>query len=262
MNRLDGRALIVSGGATLIGIRIAAQLARAGAKVVVADLGDPVDPLPADIPDGAVRFTRTDITQDDDIDRCIAQTAAWFGGVDGLINVACTYLDNGLASTRAEWLQALNVNVVGMALFAAKSAPYLRARGGGAIVNLGSISAKVAQPGRLLYPVSKAAILGMTRNLALQLAPDGIRVNSVSPGWTWSNAIRHLSHDDRNRADAVAAPLHMIGRLVDPDEVACAVVFLCSAAAAGITGTDIAVDGGYSALGPEQQVDRIASLAS
>lgn len=261
MKVLDGKVVIVPGGATLIGTRIAGRLAGAGASVVVADLAPPADPLPADVPAGAVRYVHTDITRDADIDACIAQTLNWFGGMDGLVNVACTYLDNGIASTRDEWLQALDVNLVGMAMFIAKAAPHLRTRGGGAIVNLGSISAKVAQPGRLLYPVSKAAILGMTRNLALQLAPDRIRVNSVSPGWTWSSAIRHLSNDNRARADAVAAPLHMLGRLVDPDEVADAVVFLCSAAAAGITGTDIAVDGGYSALGPEQQADRIAALA-
>lgn len=261
MKPLDGKVVIVPGGATLIGTRIAGRLAAAGAAVVIADLAAPADPLPAHVPAGAVRFVHADITRDADIDQCITQTCAWFGGLDALVNVACTYLDNGIASTRAEWLQALDVNVVGMAVFTARSAPHLRARGGGAVVNLGSISAKVAQPGRLLYPVSKAAILGMTRNLALQLAPDRIRVNSVSPGWTWSSAIRHLSHDNRARADAVAAPLHMLGRLVEPDEVADTVVFLCSDAAAGITGTDIAVDGGYSALGPEQMLDRISALA-
>ena len=259
MNGLEGKVAIVSGGATLIGLRIAAHLAAGVAEVILADINEPAT-LDAAAGDG-VHFVRTDITVDADIDNCIASTVSRFGGIDWLINVACTYLDNGLASTRSEWLHALDVNIVGGAIFAAKVAPHMRRRGGGAIVNLGSISGKVAQPGRLLYPVSKAAILGMTRNLALELAPDRIRVNSVSPGWTWSNAIRQLSNDNRSRADAVAAEFHLIGRLVDPDEVAEAVAFLCSGAAAGITGADIAVDGGYSALGPEQLVDRISALA-
>jgi NAD(P)-dependent dehydrogenase (short-subunit alcohol dehydrogenase family) len=259
MNGTEGKVAIVSGGATLIGLRIAARLVAAGGRVVLADISEPaaLDAVAGD----DVHFVRTDITVDADIDNCIAATVSRFGGIDWLINVACTYLDNGLASTRSEWLHALDVNVVGGAVFAAKAAAHMRRRGGGAIVNLGSISGKVAQPGRLLYPVSKAAIFGMTRNLALELAPDRIRVNSVSPGWTWSNAIRELSNDNRSRADAVAAEFHLIGRLVDPDEVADAVAFLCSGAATGITGADIAVDGGYSALGPEQLVDRISALA-
>lgn len=261
MSDLGRKVAIVAGGATLIGVSIAGRLASAGAKVVIADLGEPVDPLPAGVATGDVRFLHTDITQDTDIDACLEQASDWFGGVDCLVNVACTYLDNGLDGTRAEWLQALDVNVVGMAVFSTKAARFMCRRGGGAVVNLGSISGKVAQPGRLLYPVSKAAVLGLTRNLALLLAADHIRVNSVSPGWTWSSAIRHLSNDDRSRADDVAAPMHLVGRLVDPNEVADAVVFLCSGAASGITGADLAVDGGYCAMGPEQRIDRIAALA-
>jgi hypothetical protein len=112
----------------------------------------------------------------------------------------------------------------------------------------------------MLYAVSKAAILGMTRNQAAHLAQHKIRVNSVSPGWTWSNVIKQLSGDDRTKTDRVAAPLHMLGRAGDAEEVANAVLFLCSDQASFITGTDIAVDGGYTALGPEQQTDQVAIL--
>jgi NAD(P)-dependent dehydrogenase (short-subunit alcohol dehydrogenase family) len=205
-------------------------------------------------------FLRTDITEDEQIDACIAATVEQFGGVDCLVNVACTYLDNGIDSTRDEWLTALNVNLVGGAIFTQKVAPAMRERGGGAIVNFGSISGKRAQPGRMLYAASKAAIIGMTRNQALGLAADNIRVNSVSPGWTWSNVIRDMSGDDHAKADEVAGALHLIGRLVAPEEVGATVAWLCSDDASGITGTDIAVDGGYTAIGPEQMVDQIAKL--
>lgn len=261
MNEHTMKVAIVSGGATLIGLACAQALVAAGYRVALADInaGDG-EKMAADLGDD-VMFVKTDITLDADIDACLNAVNARWGGVDALVNVACTYLDNGIGSNREEWLTALNVNVVGAAIFAQKAAPLMQQRGGGAIVNFGSISGKVAQPGRMLYAVSKAAILGMTRNQALHLAGTGIRVNSVSPGWTWSNVIRDFSGDDRKKADRVAAPFHLNGRLVDAEEVGRTVAFLCSEAASGINGTDVAVDGGYTAIGPEQQTDQVSVLA-
>ena len=260
MANLKDKVAIVSGGATMIGWKAAQALRDGGAKVVLADIADEEGQRVAEELGADVIYISTDITDDAQIDACIAATVERFGGVDCLVNVACTYLDNGVASTRDEWLTALNVNLVGGAILAQKVAPYMRERGGGAIVNFGSISGKRAQPGRMLYATSKAAIIGMTRNMALGLAADNIRVNSVSPGWTWSNVIRDMSGDDHAKADSVAAEFHLIGRLVDPDEVGATVAYLCSDDASGITGTDIAVDGGYTAIGPEQQVDQISKL--
>jgi len=94
----------------------------------------------------------------------------------------------------------------------------------------------------------------------MDLAPDKIRVNSVSPGWTWSRVMDELSQGNRAKTDKVAAPYHLLGRVGDPEEVAQAVVFLCSSNASFITGTDLAVDGGYSAMGPEQAVPAIPRL--
>ena len=260
MINLDNKVVVIPGGATLIGRKVAHEFIRAGARVTVCDIDAAGGrELQQEAGDG-LKFIHADITDDAQIDAVIQQTVEHWGGIDCLVNVACTYLDNGIASTREEWQQALDVNLVSGAIFVQKVAPHMRRRGGGAIVNFGSISGKRAQPGRMLYAASKAAIIGATRNEALLLAEDNIRVNSVSPGWVWSNVIRDMTGDDRAKADRVAGEFHLSGRTVDPEEVARSVVFLCSDAASGISGTDLAVDSGYTAIGAEQKTDKVAQL--
>jgi NAD(P)-dependent dehydrogenase (short-subunit alcohol dehydrogenase family) len=260
MQGIDGKVAIVTGGATLIGSGVVEAFVDEGARVAVADIDEAGGQALADRMGDRVWFDPVDITDDARLDAFVAATAERFGGIDFLVNLACTYLDEGIASGRADWTTALDVNLVSgiMALRAVR--PHMVARGGGAVVNFGSISAKVAQTGRWLYPVSKAAILQVTRNEAMDLAADKIRVNSVSPGWTWSAIMKELTHDDRAKTDKVAAAYHLLGRVGDPREVARTVVFLCSDDASFITGADIAVDGGYSAMGPEQAVPAIPKL--
>lgn len=257
---MNGKCVIVTGGATLIGAGVVEAFRAAGASVVIADIdraggGDLAGRLGP-----GVLYQYTDVTDDASIEACVAAAEAAFGGVDCLVNLACSYLDDGFASGRGDWHKALDVNLVGAVMMARAAVPAIERRGGGAIVNFGSISAKVAQTGRWLYPVSKAAMLQLTRNMALDLAPRGIRVNAVSPGWTWSAIMNQLTHGDRAKTDRVAAPFHLLGRVGNPAEVADVVVFLCSDRAGFVTGADWAVDGGYSAMGPEQAVPAIPQL--
>lgn len=260
MDGLKDKVAIVTGAATLIGAAVAEAFHARGVRVVLADIDvDGGQAVANRLGQGAM-FVETDVTKDASIERCVTQTVEQFDGVDFLVNLACSYVDDGLNSSRQDWHTTLDVNVVGTVMMTKACRPHMMQRGGGAIVNFSSISAKVAQTGRWLYPVSKAAIAQLTRNMALDLAADSIRVNSVSPGWTWSRIMNELTHGDRAKTDKVAAPFHILGRVGDPDEVAQGVVFLCSRQASFITGADLPVDGGYSAMGPEQGAPAIPLL--
>lgn len=259
---IDGnrKVAIISGGATLIGESIANEFRHSGVNVVIADNNADAGRNIEQRSETGIRFICTDITVDAAIDECIDRVLQTYGRIDYLVSMACTYLDRGLESGRADWKSALDINVISGGIFAQKVAVVMRKQEAGAIVFFSSTSARVAQADCLLYAVSKTALLGLTRNLALLLSADGIRVNCVLPGWTWSSPIRDATGDDRVKADEIAGPFHLAGRVIDAEEVARTVNFLCSDAASGITGAEIPVDGGYLTLGPEGKTNNESKL--
>src|SRR5206468_12608660 len=155
-----------------------------------------------------------------------------------------------LEATPEDWHRSLDVNVIGTALCTRYAAECMKKAGGGAIVNLGSISSFVAQPHFLTYSATKAALVHMTRCMALDLAPHNIRVNCVCPGTIRTAATdRHLAQTGTSEAEFLAeqAGLHLLGRVGQPREVANAILFLASDEASFITAASLLVDGGYLA---------------
>ena len=257
--QLDEKVIVVTGGSTLIGQAVVETLVAAQAKVAVLDIDASGEVLAQKYPT-LVKFYQVDLTQDEALATVIQSIQKDLGSVAGLVNLACSYDDNGFASTRQQWLNALNINLVSAIEISRHVYADLK-QNKGAIVNFSSISAGTAQTGRWLYPVSKAAIKHLTKSMAMDFAPDGIRVNSVSPGWTWSRVIAEVSGNDRIKADAVGADYHLLDRIGSPNEVAKVVLFLLSDATSFVTGADYAVDGGYSAIGPEGRQPAIPRLA-
>lgn len=244
---MTGRVVLISGGSKGLGAAMARYFIAQADQVIVFDLE--TDPTSKDLSKN-YHFYTVDICDDEALDTALAQVKARFSHIDVLINNACSYSDAGLASTREQWHRTLDVNLISAAVLTQKVVPLMPS--GGVVINLGSVGGKVAGAGRLLYPASKAALLQITKNLAVELAPQGIRVISVSPAWTWSPALEAMVAGDRGRADTIGGQVHPLGRVADPEEIAAAVGFLASNQASWITGVDIPVDGGFTALGPDQ----------
>lgn len=253
MTDLAGKVAIVTGGAASIGAAISRHFHACGASVVIAarshDKGRAIERELQT----RVLFVPADITDDAALDALLGTTIEKFGGLDVLVNNACAYSDDGAGTTRQTWLSTLNTNVVSAAILGEKARPHLRSRGGN-ILNIGSISGVAPHIGRWAYPVSKAAMIHLTRTQAVEYAQDGIRVNLLRLGHIWSDPFDGLTSGGRSHADAVTAPFNLMGRVADAEEVARMAAFIASSGASYTTGAEIAVDGGYSAMGPEQRV--------
>ncbi|TVY07506.1 SDR family NAD(P)-dependent oxidoreductase [Paenibacillus cremeus] len=245
------KVAIVTGGAQGIGAAVGLFLLRSGMKVVIADRSDELPPVfkQPTIAEEDVIAIRTDVTLEDDVARLMSTAEREFGGIDVLVNSAGIFPRATLLETTQElWSRVIDVNLKGVYLMCRAAVPCMIQRGGGAIINIGSLHARGGASDLFAYSVSKGGVVTLTMNLARSLAQHGIRVNCVHPGWVASEGEVELRRsvnlpDDWLEQQGKKLPL---GRLQTTDDIAAMVQFLTSDAACQMTGQVISVDGGMS----------------
>ncbi|MDT0610395.1 SDR family NAD(P)-dependent oxidoreductase [Streptomyces lancefieldiae] len=246
---LQGLRALVTGGASGIGAATARLLAARGAQVAVLDLDTTSLPAP-------LRGVNADLTDDASVRDAVADTAQQLGGLDILVNNAGIGAQGTVEDNDdAEWHRVFDVNVLGLVRASRAALPHLRRSAHAAIVNTCSIAATAGLPQRALYSASKGAVLSLTLAMAADHLREGIRVNCVNPGTAdtpWIDRLLNAAEDPAAERAALEAR-QPTGRLVRADEVAAAIAYLASPAAASVTGASLAVDGGMQGLRPRPE---------
>jgi NAD(P)-dependent dehydrogenase (short-subunit alcohol dehydrogenase family) len=267
MQRLAGKAAIVTGSGVGIGRHLALAFAREGAFVVVADIQEAgVRETARLIGDefGSERVLPiiTDLSAADAPAQVVAACMERYGRLDGIVNNAASQDPASLSdASDAHWEKVQTINVTTPMRLCRTALPYLAAPGG-FIVNLSSLVGSMAIPERLAYNTSKTAIAGLTRALAVELGPRGIRVNAIAPGHIMSFGEEHWRQSYTERQQKVMATSYALCRVGRPEEVASVAVFLASDESSFITGQTLYVDGGMSILCPETAVFRAAEVTA
>jgi len=255
MGRVEGKVAIVTGGALGIGKATAQLLAREGATVAVTDVNsdEGQDVVESIIQaNGTAQFWHLDVRQEDKVQQVFDDIADAFGGIDVLVNNA------GISGTdkptdeltEAEWDEVMAVNVKGVFFCTKHAVPHIKKRGRGSIINLSSIYGIISAPDVPAYHASKGAVRIMTKTDALLYAEDQIRVNSVHPGFIWTPMVENYLSGENGDLEAGRAELeklHPIGHVGEPDDIANGILYLASEESKFVTGTELVIDGGYTA---------------
>lgn len=256
MKGLENKVSVITGAATGIGRAVAYRLAEEKGYVIIADINGKAGDIVAE---NLVRkgyraiAIQTDVSKERAVKKLMRKCDSSYGRIDFLVNNAADFTQKGIDASVKDWRKVMDTNILGYALCTKHSVPYMRS--GGAIVNISSISALVAQPDFVTYSTTKGAIISMNRCLARDFAPK-IRVNTVSPGVVLTeNAIKSISKNygllpEQIDQDPRFGGLHLLKRCAKPEEIASAVVFLLSDDASFIDGQNLIVDGGLTAKGP------------
>ena len=247
-------SVLITGGASGIGLATAQLLHQRGARIAIADVqtdkGAEALSTFSNHEQRAI-FIQANLAQPEDAGRAVAQTMQTFGALNAVVNSAGIQRYGNAEQTSLElWREVMDVNLTAAFLVSRAAIPHLRQSGGGSIVNVGSVQSHASQRGAVAYVTSKHALLGLTRAMAVDYAPDRIRVNCVCPGTVDTPMFRWSASLDANPDSVVnaCASMHPLGRLAQPEEIAEVIVFLLTGAASFVTGTTIDVDGGLLAL--------------
>jgi NAD(P)-dependent dehydrogenase (short-subunit alcohol dehydrogenase family) len=255
MGRVDGKVVLMTGGALGIGAAACRMLAREGAAVAVTDLHDREGTQIAHEitkAGGRAQFWHLDVTDEAAVQRVCSEIVDAFGKLDVLVNNA------GIAGANKpthelsaeEWDQVMNVNVRGVFFCTKHVIPHLRNAGGGSIVNLSSIYGLIGAPDIPPYHASKGAVRLMTKTDALLYAKDRIRVNSVHPGYIWTPLVADLARQSPDGEEAFRRALdarHPLGHVGEPDDIAAGILYLAADESKFVTGSELVIDGGYTA---------------
>ena len=253
--RLDQKVALITGGASGIGRAAALAFAREGAKVVVADVAiaggeETVQMIQA--AGGTAIFVKADVSQGNEVERMVKQGVETYGRLDCAFNNAGIQGDLAQTAECSEenWQRIIAINLTGVWLCMKHEIPFMLKQGCGAIVNTASNFGLVGSNGMPAYAASKHGVVGLSKTAALEYAKAGIRVNAVCPGPTQTPLVDQVLRQQPQLADQIVEAItarEPVGRMGQPEEIAEAVVWLCSDAASFVTGVALAVDGGFVA---------------
>jgi 3alpha(or 20beta)-hydroxysteroid dehydrogenase len=249
-SRLNGKVALITGGARGMGASEAQLFIEEGARVVITDVLDAVGQETAQrlSPDGsACKFIRHDVTQEDQWNTVVAQAIAAFGHIDILVNNAGIFEQGSVLDTSlSAFNKTMDINVTGVFLGLKAVAHHMVERKTGSIINISSVAGLAGTPGFLAYGASKWAVRGMTKGVAKELAPFGVRVNSIHPGIIDTPMLQTFEAAGEGVREAVRMRIPL-GREADPFEVARIALYLASDESSYSTGSEFIVDGGWSA---------------
>lgn len=252
--RLDGKVAVITGGARGIGKGIARSFVSAGARVVIADLLEEEGRKTAAELGASAEFRPTDVTSATEVQALVAFAVSRFGGLDILVNNAMWFEFKNIVEMEEEaWDRTLAVGLKSVFLLCKYGIPHLIDRGGGSVINISSPNGVVSNPGFPAYSAAKGGLNALTKNLAIDFGPKGVRTNAICPGYIHTERAQELAMKNPQDFNAIV-DCHPVGRAGTPEDVGHMALFLASDGARFVNGAIMMVDGGLTAQSPEALV--------